>query len=98
MRRREPRNPPPRRTQFGKRGNHELQLAHALARSEDFGQRTCRPATAGQLAIERSEAARHGARSRTGGRAAAPYRLAIENFLQGGHGFGYCTNVQYRTC
>ena len=92
MRRREPRNPPLAGAQLGERRDDELELAHALALGEDFGQRARRPAAAGQLAVERSEAARHCARG-AGGNTAAPYRLTIEDFLQGGH--VYCIFIQY---
>lgn len=86
VRRREPRDPLLLRAQCSERGNDELQLAQPLARRKDFGQRSGRPAAAGQLAVKCREAARHRGRRRTGGRATAPHRLAIEDFLQGGHG------------
>ncbi len=63
-------------------GRHqELQLADAFALAEKLGQRARRPAAAGQFPVEARETARHG-RRRAGKRAAAPYRVLLQEAFQ----------------
>jgi len=80
-----------------------LQLAAALDRRQDLGQRAARPATARQLPIEQWKTGRqrrHGTLCRA---AAAPYALPPEEVFEGrrknGHAIGhkseYCIYIQY---
>ena len=91
VRRREPDNAPARAGERGERGQHELQLAHALVLAEDFGERAGGPATAGQLAVERTIAARHDLGRGVSERAAAPHRLAAQDVFEACRGSAHGT-------
>lgn len=93
VRRRKPGDVLAIRGQRRERGKHELQLAHAFAHRKNLGQRSCRPAAAGQLAVERRETARHRGRRHWSECAAAPDGGPAKDVLQGGH--GYCDFIQY---
>ena len=81
VRRGEPDDALARPGQCRERRQHQLELADAFAPAEDLGERPGRPSAAGQLVIQVGETGgerRHG-RER---RAAAPDRVAAQNFLQ----------------
>ena len=59
MRWREPDNAPPVCRKSHQCRKYQLQLADAFAPTENFGQRTDRPASARQFAIQRSKAGRY---------------------------------------
>ena len=81
MRRREQHHPLARPREGGKRRQHELQLAEAFAPREDLGERACRPAAAGQLAVELGEARRH-RRHGACKRSSAPHRMPLQDLLE----------------
>ena len=87
VRRREPHDPLPGRGKPGEGRQHELELADSFLQAEDFGQGSGRPAAARQAAVKLGVACGNGlgyGRQRL----AAPDRMLLQDFVQGGH--RYC--------